>query len=144
MSKLSLHVGSAVARTLSFLVVVSMTMVAGPSLASIWTEVGDAGETQASAQLTSFGPGGDLLTDIVGTMGNPIDADLFRIYISDPDAFSATTVGGSTMDTQLFLFTASGAPVYTNDDDPADSLFSRPCLPATPFAQARRVSTCLA
>ncbi|MBA3725710.1 MAG: PPC domain-containing protein [Armatimonadetes bacterium] len=44
--------------------------------------------------------------------------DVYRISISDEAAFSATTVGGSGLDTQLFLFDENGNGVTHNDDDP--------------------------
>jgi hypothetical protein len=42
--------------------------------------------------------------------------EMFRINICDPATFSATTVGGTTNDTQLFLFRADGTGVVFNDD----------------------------
>ena len=86
-----------------------------------WTEVGDAGDLLATAQIpVGEGP----LTSISGMLalvfnsdsGSPIDADMYRIFIADPLAFSATTVGLTSLDTQLFLFTQFGMGVYANDD----------------------------
>ncbi|MCS7190292.1 MAG: DVUA0089 family protein, partial [Fimbriimonadales bacterium] len=44
------------------------------------------------------------------------DVDMFAIQIDNPAAFSATTVGGATFDTQLWLFDSNGKGVVFNDD----------------------------
>lgn len=103
-------------------------LAAGSSMASEVVEFGDAGQTQASAQVTA----GYLtsLTSIFGSLSSSTDADLYLINILNPGAFSATTVNdtGGFLDTQLFLFSLSGAPVYANDD--ADGSTVRSTLPA--------------
>ena len=48
-----------------------------------------------------------------------MDADLYRICLSDGASFSASTVGAhvpANLDTQLFLFDAQGYGIYANDD----------------------------
>lgn len=102
--------------------------VAGTSMAAVVNEFGDAGQDTASAQVTAGNP--TSLTDIFGSLRSAGDADLYLINIVNPGAFSATTVNstGDFLDTQLFLFTADGAPVYTNDD--ADGSTVRSTLPA--------------
>jgi len=89
---------------------------ASPAHAVIFTESGDAGQTQATAQVAG---GGGVLTDIVGSLRSPVDADLFLIKITNPASFSASTVNatGGFLDTQLFLLTLAGAPLLLNDDD---------------------------
>src|SRR2546423_2900693 len=82
--------------------------------ASTITEIGDAGQSLATAQDAS---GATPLTAITGTIGSATDVDLFLIYISNPAIFSASTVGGAGFDSQLFLFNAAGMGVYANDDD---------------------------
>jgi hypothetical protein len=88
--------------------------------------------TQAYTWVEGSGNAGDapLLIpgqDTIGNVGSldQIDGtleingvDLYRITITNPGAFSATTVGGSSLDTQLFLFDANGNGVTFNDDDP--------------------------
>lgn len=91
-------------------------LAAGPASAAAWTESGDAGQTLGSAQVIANNVPTPL-TSINGSFSDFHDVDLFKIYISNAAAFSATTVGGNLMDTQLFLFTLSGQAVYTNDDD---------------------------
>jgi hypothetical protein len=75
----------------------------------------DAGDLPATAAAAT---GSGVLPGIVGTLG-PDDADLYRINICDPAHFLATTVGFSSLDTELFLFKADGTGVATNDEDPA-------------------------
>lgn len=86
-------------------------------------ETGDAGSSVATAQYTGTASG-QTLSSIAGTISATADADFFWISITNPLQFSATTVGGSDVDTQLYLFTATGAPVYLNDDANGTSLQS--------------------
>jgi hypothetical protein len=79
--------------------------------AQIWYEQGDAGDLPETAQSTGSG----LLTQIRGSL-DVNDVDMYAIYITDPAAFSASTVGGATWDTQLFLFDANGVGVVAEDD----------------------------
>lgn len=92
-----------------------------------YVEIGDAGSSATTAQTTG-GVAGLALTSITGLIGATADADFFLITISNPLLFSATTVGGSQVDTQLYLFTESGLPIYLNDDANGSSLQST--LPA--------------
>ncbi len=75
---------------------------------------GDAGDLPETAQSTGSGP----ITKIRGTIGGANDVDVYAIYISDPDAFSATTIGGTSLDTALWLFDENGKGVVHNDDNP--------------------------
>jgi hypothetical protein len=75
---------------------------------------GDAGDLPETAQST----GSDPITKIRGTIGGANDVDVYAIYISDPSAFSATTIGGTTLDTALWLFDEDGKGVVHNEDDP--------------------------
>jgi MYXO-CTERM domain-containing protein len=79
----------------------------------IWTEVGDAGSTLATAQHTV---GLGAMTAISGSFVGASDADLYRFTLSTPATFSATTVGGTGIDTQLFLFNVDGFGIAANDD----------------------------
>lgn len=94
-----------------------------PANALPWTEIGNAGDLLGTAQLTT---GAGTLTSISGTLSTGSDVDMFGIHISNPAAFSATTVGGAGFDTQLFLFNAAGIGIYANDD----SIGTRSTLPA--------------
>jgi hypothetical protein len=79
--------------------------------AQIWYEQGDAGDLPETAQSTGSG----ILSQIQGSL-DVNDVDMYAIYITDPAAFSASTVGGATWDTQLFLFDANGVGVVAEDD----------------------------
>ena len=87
------------------------------ALAGTYTEVGDAGQLQATAQSTVGNSGS--LTDIFGSVSNVHDVDLYLINITNFAAFSASTVNLGTdaeLDTQLFLLTTSGKAVCANDN----------------------------
>jgi len=112
-----------IARVLSL----GLPLALGPAaVAQVWTEAGDAGRLPATAQVIAAGTGA--LTTINGNINNPAepggagdDKDMYMIRIDNPSAFSASTVGGSTLDTQLFLFKLDGRGVVFNDDDPVSS-----------------------
>ena len=95
------------------------------------SEQGDAGETAATAQ--------NLTTQLVTSIGGQLagaDSDLYRICLAGGRTFSATTVGTTTTDTQLFLFDGAGRGVYANDNS-ADTRQSTlpagdPLTPAAP------------
>jgi hypothetical protein len=74
-------------------------------------EVGDAGDLPETAQSTPSGA----LTVIDGVIGDD-DVDMYAIYLPNPAAFTATTVGGASFDTQLWLFDSAGKGVAFNDD----------------------------
>jgi hypothetical protein len=74
-------------------------------------EVGDAGDLPETSQSTPSGA----LPVIDGVMGDN-DVDMYAIYLPNPAAFTATTVGGASFDTQLWLFDSAGKGVAFNDD----------------------------
>ena len=100
----------------------ALGLAGGNLQAAIWAEVGDAGQLPGTAQITL---GANPLTAITGTISAG-DADMYLIYIPVAGAFSATTVGGAAFDTQLFLFTAAGMGVATNDDNGSGLLSTLP------------------
>jgi len=79
-----------------------------------YVEIGDAGDLPSTAAIAA-GTGG--LRTIRGSL-TLNDADMFQINICSPGSFEATTVGGTTLDTQLFLFDANGVGITHDDDDP--------------------------
>ena len=97
--------------------------------AQVYSESGDAGATLATAAT----PGEGILQAIIGNLSSDTDADLFRIFVNDPSSFFATTVGGTTLDTSLFLLNWNGSPAYLNDDDPG-GLSLQSTLSAASFA----------
>ena len=104
-------------------------LAAGPVRAISFTEPGDAGESLAEAiSVTSdqMMP----LESISGALSG--DADLFKIFLTGGQTFSATTTSSATaeipvnqalgipidvvIDPKIFLFDALGNGVYANDD----------------------------
>jgi len=71
----------------------------------------DSGELPATAQLCV---GLGAVNTIVGIAAGEVD--MFGIDICNPAAFSATTDLGAAWDSQLYLFSATGAGVVFNDD----------------------------
>ncbi|MCC6360179.1 MAG: hypothetical protein IT450_15655 [Phycisphaerales bacterium] len=82
-------------------------------LAPPYVEPGDADDTPGTADTPQ---GSGVLDAIVGNFDSVADADVYLIAICDAANFSATTVGGTTQDTQLFLFNDQGYGVTFNDD----------------------------
>lgn len=118
MHKRTRSLKSTAQRTLASLAVAAAATFGLSAQAAIVSELGDAGQTQGTAQVT-IGNGGSI-TSIFGSIASTTDADLFVIYIANPAQFRASTNNGGTdagLDTVLFLLTADGAPVYLNDDD---------------------------
>lgn len=81
-----------------------------------YVENPDAGDLPATAQQVTGGSG--TVNGIRGAVTGT-DADMYEIEICDAANFSATTVNGTTADTQLFLFNTSGVGVVHNDDTSA-------------------------
>ena len=75
----------------------------------------NAGETIETAQIISSGSGVSL-ENILGAISEPNDVDIYQIFLTGDGTFSATTVDGTEINTQLFLFDAAGFGVYGNDD----------------------------
>jgi hypothetical protein len=92
--------------------------------ASAATEV-DAGDLPATAQNLA-GEGVDQIDGALATNG---DIDMYRLCLAGGRTFSATTVGGTEVDTQLFLFDSNGRGVYMNDDADPNGVFQS-TLPA--------------
>jgi hypothetical protein len=108
------------------LFVVVMTAASAKAADVSFNEPTDTSGAPAPANaVTISGTSGDNLVSISGNIGNNTDAvggsikdaDLYRIFICDPAAFSASTVNAFTnFDTQLFLFDSVGNPLFANDD----------------------------
>ncbi len=103
--------------------------------AAVYVSSGSAGELPASAEIVS---GSDVLDAISGTVSiaDGISlGDIFRIFISDADEFSVSTLftqpGTNNFDTQIFLFDSNGLGIATNDDaaDSAQSFLSSDSAP---------------
>ncbi|MCK9688220.1 hypothetical protein [Scleromatobacter humisilvae] len=94
-----------------------------------YTEVGDAGDIVTGTVQTVTGAAGSTVTSINGALtangGGITDGDAYKIYISSPSAFSASTTGFTpgvnSFDSELFLFNLNGTGIVMNDDDPGGS-----------------------
>ncbi len=102
------------------------------SAADSVNEGGDAGQVPGIEQTVNTS--GTPPRAISGELSDANDADLYRIYLPAGQPFQATTVGGSVVDTQLFLFDGSGSGLYTNDDSAGTLASTIPAEPFTPSA----------
>jgi hypothetical protein len=94
-------------------------------------EAGDAGELPSAAQDLS----GDDAGRIDGAFAGRFDVDMYKLCLTGGRTFSASTVGATTVDTQLFLFDSTGLGVYGNDDAGAARQSTLPAEhPLTPQA----------
>jgi hypothetical protein len=76
------------------------------------SESGDAGDLPSTAQDLGSGAAAQIL----GSFTSGADVDVYRMCLSNGTSFSASTVGESALDTQIFLFDSEGFGVYANDD----------------------------
>jgi Bacterial Ig-like domain (group 3) len=97
-------------RTAACAVIAVLALALAPG-AFAASEVGDAGELRSTANDMGAGP-----MAIQGSFSDSSDADVYRLCLSDGASFSASTLGATTVDTQLFLFDSQGYGVYANDD----------------------------
>jgi hypothetical protein len=104
-------------------------LAAGPIQAASFAEIGDAGESLLNAASVTSEQSSPLEL-ISGVLSG--DVDLFKIFLTGNQQFSATTRNSDTdqipidlalglpvdlvIDPQLFLFDALGKGVYANDD----------------------------
>jgi hypothetical protein len=91
----------------SFVILLFGISLAANAFAIPYSEISDAGDTIATAQMLSGG-----IDVVTGSVSG--DADLFGFYWGG-GSFYADTVG-SFIDSQLFLFDSTGAGVWGNDD----------------------------
>lgn len=100
--------------TVSMSLLTMSFLLASPAHAVDWTEIGDAGQLVGTAQA----PAGDgRLRNIYGTISTTNDVDLYRLYISSPDTFSASVNSTSgNLDSAIALFNEQGYALYANDD----------------------------
>lgn len=94
------------------------------SQAATITETTDVGELLNTAGLTDSQPAGTSLDSISGSIDSTGDVDLYQIIVSG-GSFSATTTEASppVLDTQLFLFDATGLGVFASDNAVGDPAF---------------------
>jgi len=103
-----------------------MATLSSPVYSSTWNEIidggGDAGDLFSSAQIPI---GAGVLDSITGSSETDVDGDIYRILVSDPSSFVATTTGGASHDTILYLFDLQGHLWVAQDDDgsPQSTIF---------------------
>lgn len=90
----------------------AVALMGGIASGQTWNESGDAPDLLPGQETQGSGP----LTLINGTTSANSDVDLYKITITDPSNFSASTEGLATIDTQLFLFDSNGNGVTHCDD----------------------------
>lgn len=86
-------------------------LTAGTARAQIWTEIGDAGELPATAQVTA---GSGPLTEIDGGLSNESDVDMYCIRVADPLSFFANLLCVAIQGPDIRLFKASGVGASAN------------------------------
>jgi hypothetical protein len=100
-------------RVVSAVVGALLAVVAAAASAFPVVEIGDAGQTIASAQIVT---GSGSVDSISGTFTSASDVDLFKIHIATPGLFSATASSAPATDGLLFLFDSAGMGVVSRDD----------------------------
>lgn len=93
-----------------FLAAAAIAALTSAAFADVWSEVGDAPELLPGQITVGTGDLDEIDGELFGF------ADLYCIRIVDEAQFSATTVGGASFDTQLWLFDVNGMGVAFNDD----------------------------
>ncbi len=96
-----------------FLGVAAVLACSGLASGQVWDEIGDAPDLPPGQITVGVGS----LDTISGSLIPGVDVDMYCISILDVDAFSATTVGGASWDTQMWLFDVDGLGVSFKDDD---------------------------
>jgi hypothetical protein len=92
--------------------VMSALLLAAAAAGQSWVEDGDAPELLPGQTTIGTGP----LTSISGRLSSGSDVDLYAIYISEPENFSAQTCGGTSLDSCLYLFDQNGNGVSMSED----------------------------
>ena len=98
-------------RTAASAVIAVLALALAPG-AFAASETGDAGDLRSTANDMGAGQ----VMEIQGSFHDSADVDVYRVCLSDGASFSASTLGATTVDTQLFLFDSQGYGVYANDD----------------------------
>ncbi len=97
-------------------------IVLQPRAENQFTEVDDAGQLPSTAQPVNNAIDGTNFNVISGNLDNVNDVDLYKLSLTKGQSFVATTLGGTQVDTQLFLFDGNGLGLVGNDDIVDDSI----------------------
>ena len=113
-------------------------VVQTPVTKNPFTEVGDAGQLPDTAQAVNSATDGTSFNAISGNLDNANDIDLYQLFLTEGVPFTASTVNGSEVDTQLFLFDGSGLGLESNDDTvSSNTILSQSTVPVgRPFTPA--------
>ncbi len=115
----------------------SLLVLAAGARADSLAESGDAGSSLATSE--AVGAGIDSITGSLSVLG---DVDMYELNL-DAGFFFASTVGGSSVDTQLYLFDSAGYGVVGNDDyDPSNSGGLQSRIEATLTAGTYHLAVC--
>ncbi len=93
----------------------NITCAAANCRPAIFAETVEAGDLPGTA--TPVSGTGQPLVRISGAIDAGGDGDMFQFQVCDAAHFSATTAGGTTLDTILSLYTSDGTGVTWNDDE---------------------------
>lgn len=87
-----------------------------PRSTNPFNEMGDAGQLLRTAQ-TVNSPTSEVAFDAISGNLNPeTDVDLYQLFLTEGQPFTASTVGGTSINTQLFLFDSNGLGLFANTD----------------------------
>lgn len=78
-------------------------------------EVDDAGQLLDSAQVVNS-PTSEVIDAISGNLDRDQDVDLYQIYLEEGQPFTASTVGNTNLNTQLFLLDSNGFGLFASDN----------------------------
>jgi filamentous hemagglutinin family protein len=92
-------------------------VVQPPTPQNPFTEVSDAGQLLGTAQPVNKATDGTGFNAISGNLDSASDVDLYQLTLRQGVPFRASTLNGSQVDTQLFLFDSRGLGLASNDDD---------------------------
>ncbi|MEP0857932.1 filamentous hemagglutinin N-terminal domain-containing protein [Trichocoleus sp. DQ-U1] len=81
-----------------------------------FTEVGDTGQLPGIAQTVNSTDSGAAFDAISGNLSSDSDVDLYQLFLTEGQPFTASTVGSTDINTQLFLFDSNGLGVFANND----------------------------
>jgi filamentous hemagglutinin family protein len=87
-----------------------------PRSNNLFTERGDAGQLPGTAQTVNSPTSGAAFDAISGNLSPESDVDLYQLFLTEGQPFTASTVGGTPINTQLFLFDNNGLGVSANND----------------------------
>jgi hypothetical protein len=92
------------------------TTATAPAIpANLWFEATDAGDLPNTGQVTA---GSGPLNLIYGSLA-ATDVDMYKIVVTDPANFNASTNNGTPTDTELYLFDENGVGIVFNEDAPS-------------------------